>query len=227
MVEMPEDQDRDGLAAELALGLLDGADRAAALRLCLSDPAFARRVEQWQLRLSPMLTAVPAAEPSSRVWNAIAARIGAPVAAAPRGLRAWRAAALGAGALAASLALFVATRPAPTVPDGSMAVSQMSGAEDGAIMAVAFDPRRGVLRFDAGSPTGTGKSPELWVIPKDGVPRSLGLIQAGSAEMPVADPMRPFLKTGATLAITMEDPATAPHQAPSAAPVMTGKISEI
>ncbi|MGH6745201.1 anti-sigma-K factor RskA [Novosphingobium sp. PhB55] len=227
MVEMPEDQDRDGLAAELALGLLDGADRAAALRLCLSDPAFARRVEQWQLRLSPMLAAVPAAEPSSTVWNAIAARIGAPVAAAPRGLRAWRAAALGAGALAASLALFVAMRPAPTVPDGSMAVSQMSGVEGGAIMAVAFDPRRGVLRFDAGSPTGTGKSPELWVIPKDGVPRSLGLIQAGSAEMPVADPMRPFLKTGATLAITMEDPATAPHQAPSAAPVMTGKISEI
>jgi anti-sigma-K factor RskA len=53
--------DREALAAELALGLLEGADRAEALRLCLSDPAFAAEVEAWGLRLSPLLGTIATA----------------------------------------------------------------------------------------------------------------------------------------------------------------------
>jgi len=39
--------------------------------------------------------------------------------------------------------------------------------------------------------------------------------------------LRPLLTADATLAITMEDAATAPHAAPNGLPVMTGKISMI
>ena len=39
-------------AAELALGLLDGDERAAALRRVLADPAFAREVEDWRNRMA-------------------------------------------------------------------------------------------------------------------------------------------------------------------------------
>jgi len=42
------DQERDALAAELALGLLEGQARADALRLSLSDPAFAALVTAWE-----------------------------------------------------------------------------------------------------------------------------------------------------------------------------------
>lgn len=45
--------------------------------------------------------------------------------------------------------------------------------------------------------------------------------------MPVDAALHPLLAADATLAITMEDPATAPHAAPSSLPVMTGKISMI
>ena len=51
----PTPPEQDLLAAELALGLLDGTERAEALRLCLSDPAFARAVDAWSIRLSPLL----------------------------------------------------------------------------------------------------------------------------------------------------------------------------
>ena len=40
--------DPDVAAAELALGLLEGDDLAAALRRQLAEPAFAREVEQWR-----------------------------------------------------------------------------------------------------------------------------------------------------------------------------------
>jgi anti-sigma-K factor RskA len=56
----PPPSDREALAAELALGLLDGPEWAEALRLCLSDPEFGAEVGAWSLRLSLLLDAVPA-----------------------------------------------------------------------------------------------------------------------------------------------------------------------
>ena len=73
----PTPPERDLLAAELALGLLDGTERAEALRLCLSDPAFARAVDAWSIRLSPLLDSVPPVVAPERAWHAVAARIGA------------------------------------------------------------------------------------------------------------------------------------------------------
>jgi anti-sigma-K factor RskA len=64
------------------------------------------------------------------------------------------------------------------------------------------------------------------VIPADGKPRSLGLVNGeGASRIAVAIDHRGFMTQGATLAITMEPAATAPHAAPSAAPVVAGKIS--
>ncbi|MBL7372452.1 hypothetical protein INQ23_24295, partial [Escherichia coli] len=50
---MPEPmtpEERDALAAELALGLLEGDARAQAMRLRLSDSDFAAAVEAWDGR---------------------------------------------------------------------------------------------------------------------------------------------------------------------------------
>lgn len=242
MADTPPDSpeaDRDALAAELALGLLDGAERADALRLCLSDPAFAAAVEAWSLRLAPLLDVIAPAEPPSHIWTAVEARIGM-AAAAPHAniasrLKAWRAGALAAGAMAACLALVIAFRPAqlaepaPPAPSAAapVAVAQMAGAGDTTPIAVAYDRNAGVLRVGAQALAADGKSPELWVIPRDGVPRSLGLLAGAGAPVTVRPALRPFLHDGATLAVTMEDPASAPHRGPSGKPVMSGTISSI
>ncbi|HEX7821834.1 MAG TPA: anti-sigma factor [Sphingobium sp.] len=220
--------DRDALAAELALGLLDGIDRAEALRLCLSDPGFAAEVEAWSLRLSPLLGAIPAIAPSPHVWKAVEARIGgAQGASVVRSLRLWRGSALLSGALAASLALFITLRPAALQAPGPVAVSQLASTTGAATMAIAYDPQKGVLRLSPTALDDARKSPELWVIPGDGVPRSLGIIRADGRELAVDPGLRPFLKGGVTLAITLEDAATAPHKAPSTTPILTGKITII
>ena len=221
----PSPSDRDALAAELALGLLDGAERAEALRLCLSDPAFASDVEAWSLRLSPLLDTVPPVQPPKHVWEAVEARIdGSRRLSAVRNLRLWRGGALVSGAIAAGLALFITLRPPDVQRPSPVAVSQLVSAEGTATMAIAYDPRQGVLRLSQPSLASATKSPELWVIPGDGVPRSLGIVPARSGELAVDVALAKFLTSGVTLAITMEDGATAPHRAPTSAPVLTGKI---
>lgn len=236
MADLPLSPEHEALAAELALGVLEGADRAEALRLILSDPAFSAEVEAWRGRLSPLLGTVAAMPPSPRVWNAVEARIGEGSAALPsaglRSLRLWRSGALVSGAIAAGLALVLVTRPpvpsVVTVPPAMfIAFSQLSGVDGGATMAVAYDPQKGSLRLGAASLHGSAKSPELWIIPADGVPRSLGIVRADGDEVTVDAGLRRFMKDGATLAITMEDAASAPHKAPSAKPVMVGKFSII
>ncbi|KPP91245.1 anti-sigma factor domain-containing protein [Erythrobacter sp. HL-111] len=65
------------LAAEYALGLLEGEALLTARGRMASDPAFAAEVRQWEQRLAPLLDEVPPAMPSSEVWQRIEARVNA------------------------------------------------------------------------------------------------------------------------------------------------------
>jgi anti-sigma-K factor RskA len=131
------------------------------------------------------------------------------------------------GAVAAALALFIVLRPVEPTARMPMAVSQLKGTDEAQVLAISYDPRKGILQVGSQAEPGDGKRAELWVIPRDGVPRSLGMMAHQGGPIPVDPAMRPLIAAGATLAVTMEDPATAPHAAPSSLPVMTGKISMI
>ncbi|USA61964.1 hypothetical protein NCF85_02995 [Qipengyuania citrea] len=56
-------------AGELALGVLEGSDLAAARRLQLSDVTFAGAVEWWEARLGAMSEGAQSALPSDAVWH--------------------------------------------------------------------------------------------------------------------------------------------------------------
>lgn len=225
---MAEPNERDALAAELAIGLLDGPERADALRLVMADPEFAAQVDAWSLRLAPMLGDVPSIAPPARTWDGIEAQVSA--GGVVRRLRLWRGAALASTGIAAALALFLALGPlarAPVAPTtASIAVAQLAGEGNAAAIGVAYDPQSGLLRLAAPAAAAQSKSPELWIIPADGVPRSLGMIHPASPII-VTESLRPLMRAGGTLAVTMEDAATAPHVAPTSAPVLSGKILSI
>lgn len=233
MLDALTPSERDDLAAQLALGLLEGNERAQALRLCLFDPAFAAQVEAWSHRLSPLLDLAGEQAPPNHVWRAIEARIGAASSgrASPERtvgrLRFWQGGALVSGAIAACLALLLVTRPAPEQTNGTVGLSQLADAQGAATMAISYDPQSGVLRMGTSQIASGAKSPELWIIPADGVPRSLGIVDRQGGKLAVSEDLRAFLQNGATLAITLEDAATAPHPAPTSAPILTGKISII
>jgi len=230
----PLSPEQDLLAAELALGVLEGDERAQAMRLSLADPAFAAAVAAWRARLEPLGEDFAETAPPD-LWPAIEARLG-DRGTTLRQLRFWRWGALGSGALAASLAamLVFAPKPEPVTvvrevvraPD-TMAMAQLGG-EAGASLAANYDPGQGALRIRAIAMPQSDLAPELWVIPADGVPRSLGLVSAsGTTNVAVPARLRALIVDGATLAITMEPVDGAPHAAPSSAPVAAGKISKI
>lgn len=241
MVDLPELDPREAEAAEFALGLLDGGERADALRRQLADPEFAALVATWRDRLAALCDGYGEAPPPE-LWAAIEARLGvqgdgeSAVSPLARRLRLWRGAALGASAVAAGLLAVVALRPdtAPPVappaieaPARPVVIAQLVSEGDGPRYVARYETDGALTMRAAGTPGGA-LEPELWVIPADGTPVSLGLVaREGESRLTVAEGHRALMAEGATLAITMEPADTAPHAAPSGPPVAAGIISTI
>lgn len=219
------------MAAELALGVLEGEERAEALRHALSDPAFAEAVRQWQAQLEPLGESFAEA-PAPNLWSAIEARLDAqPRAEEVSKIRIWQGATMLAGALAAGLAAVaifnsaaVRETPQTTAP---VVIAQLSGT-DGTLLAANLDTQGGALTIRAVALPQSELVPELWVIPGDGVPRSLGLISPeGTTRVALSESLRPLVVDGAILAVSLETASGAPHTAPSSTPIAMGKISAI
>ncbi len=220
--------DRDALAGELALGLLEGQERAAALRLMLADRDFAARVEEWRAHQSGLFDAIDEVEPPGGAWDAIAARIGDPPA-PPSALSWWKWSAFGSSAVAAALALMLAiprAEPAP-VPT-SFAVAQLTGPIEGLRIATRYDPATATLRVRTTGMPETPTDPILWIVPAGGAPVPLGPIErSGDTVIAVAQGQRALIKPAARFSLSMEPRATPPGAAPTAGFVAEGAIDLI
>jgi anti-sigma-K factor RskA len=76
-------------------------------------------------------------------------------------------------------------------------------------------------------PTGS-QVPELWIIPDDGKPRSLGVIQAAQpSAMQVPAGHMPHVRRGATFAISREPQGGSPTGAPTGPVIVSGKIDTV
>lgn len=225
--------EQDALAAELALGVLEGADRAEAQRLYLADQTFAEAVEGWRFRFGALHETIGTEAPPPGVWPAIEARISAAedIATISK-LRFWRRSAVLSGAVAAALAVALVLPGAPDVrtvvlPPDQSAIAQLNG-EAGAILAASYTPQAGQLQIRPVDLPASELTPELWLIPADGVPRSLGLIETkGTTRINVPLALRAYLTDGAVLAVSLERAESAPHKAPTSTPIAVGKISTI
>lgn len=225
--------DFNDLAAEYALGVLEGEERLRAQALQRSDPAFAQAVETWQIRLAPLLREVAELEPGDRVWNRISGRIDMPN---DNAVRRWRIATFVTGAVAASLAIVMLTRPTvvpvPAPVQTRVAtthhVAQLVDPQGKPLLTIGYDPDARTMKVSAVSLGAEGRVPELWVIPADGKPRSLGELTANGSSQPVPPgELQRLVRDGATLAITLERRAGIPHAAPTGAIVASGTITSI
>lgn len=224
------------MAAELALGVLEGQERAEALHLSLTNPAFAAMVAQWQGQLDSLGEGFEETPPPD-LWRAIETRLDSvPQTGMIHKLRLWQGLAAASGALAAGLAAIIVLGPAtireasdlaaPADP-ASVIIAQLTGT-DGTLLAANIDPQGQYLDIRAIALPDTRLTPELWVISGDGVPRSLGLIaRAGTTQVRLPVNLRPLVNDGAVLAVSLELAEGAPHAAPSSTPIATGNISAI
>jgi anti-sigma-K factor RskA len=72
---MTMDEDRQGLAAEYAIGTLGAEERQQADALMLLDPEFAAEVRQWERRLGELNVLVAPVEPGEPIWTQIRAKV--------------------------------------------------------------------------------------------------------------------------------------------------------
>lgn len=246
MVDLPEELEKsEQLAAELVLGLLEGDDLATALRLRLSDEKFRRNVYAWENRLAPLLDLIPPHAAPDDIWQKINERLDTRTSENPgenistlsfrNRLNRWRVGALAAGTIAASLALALVIRPAPVTPEypvqqlaSPQIIAQLSGEQEGLSVATRFDPETGELNVSTAGLDSAKGAPVLWVVPADGTPRAVGILPTNGAGSINVDPtIRSFVQAGSLLALTMEDPAGAPFEAPTTPILATATISKI
>jgi anti-sigma-K factor RskA len=219
-------EDDDIRAAEHALGLADESAREA------SDPAFAAAVEAWRERLAPLLGGERA--PPPELWDRIVKRLPANDPARP-----WRIATFAASAAAVLLGMLALRpetqepMPAPTpqvakAPEAKMMVAALTPEQGGGSVSITYDDREGRMTVTPVGMDAGARTPELWVIPADGKPRSLGVIADKAARtMIVPAAQRGMLTGGVTLAVSLEPQGGSPTGAPTGPVVMTGTMTVV
>ncbi|HEX9932981.1 MAG TPA: anti-sigma factor [Allosphingosinicella sp.] len=241
MSDIGREDERDLVAAEFVLGLLDGEALVEARRLAASDEAFARAVAEWEERLAPLAEEAPPVEPDAGVWPRIQRAIAAAPAAGAnvidlrRRLRIWRGIAAGAGAMAASLALIVgwqASRDDPAVVQPGRApvmVATLASPEETTSLAVAYDAGERSLMVTPGRMEGApGHDHELWIIPAGGTPVSLGLVRAGGPQrIAVPAEVAPHFRTQSAVALSVEPAGGSPTGQPTGPVVASGALVTI
>lgn len=246
--------ERDVLAGEYVLGVLDGSGRRHAQQLAQTSDEFGRQVEFWEERLAALAAEIDPVPVPDYVWARIASALGlAPAVRAPadatqsaepgarsfwENLAFWRLLTAG-GFAAAAVCLFALLNvvreptmtPPPAVVDAPPALPSDAAPEDA--YPAARTEMAATLAGDDGQPgyvatmdaaTGRitvtplraaeedGLVPELWLIPTDGVARSLGVFDENATHSSrIPEEFVPLLGTDALLAMTLEPPGGAPE----------------
>jgi anti-sigma-K factor RskA len=211
-------------AAELALGILDGSERAAALRRVIAEPKFAREVETWRTHFGAMFAEWPDQAPPPNLLK----RIEQSLEPERRSAGYWPAIATALTLIAASLLLTIVLRPVaapPGVPGAASLVASLDPVGKGVALPAFYNPANGELRILTGVAVPAGRAAELWMIGQDGVPRSLGLLNAGGRSVVrIASPVRGLLRPGLKLAISSEPTGGSPTGLPTGPIVASGAL---
>ncbi|MDH7639349.1 anti-sigma factor [Sphingomonas oryzagri] len=226
--------DDELLAAELAFGLIDGGERGAAEDRLGRDAGFADAHARWQAYAAAMASD-PGEAPRPSVWSAIEARLPAndvaPARASRTSLRWWQAGTLAASAAAIVLGVVALQKPQTIVvrvpvaqPASAPMVAVLTGKKG--IVTVSFDPASGRMTSAANGLDLGDHSPQLWVIPADGKPRSMGVMNAsapGWAKVP--ETASSVMAAGVTLAVSVEPVGGSPTGQPTGPVILTGKLT--
>ena len=243
----PSEEAPDMAAAELALGLLEGEERAVAIRRVLAEPGFARAVERWRghvAQLFDLWPAMDAPDVLARVERSID-RPAAPVAAfaplpAAKSSKLWPGLAALSSIAAAGLLVVLVTRPlpvppapppraaAPPVVAGPTLVAAIAPTEKGAPVTAVYNDKTGELRLTEAKLADNSRSAELWVIPTGDTPHSLGLLRSqGNTALTLRPADRARIAAGATLAVTLEPIGGSPTGLPTGPVVAAGALSQV
>ena len=211
--DIPEDQ---MLAAELAMGLLEGEELTRARQRLASDSAFAQEVARWEAELVTLTDTLDPQTPRPGVKAALMNRLFAD---APRPgfwqrLWLWQAVAFGALAVAAFLILVdPARRDAPTGPLYTAEIVSAEG--DFRVVAVVDKTTNEVfLTRTAGEPP-AGRILQVWAHGPDAPAMSVGLWPEGDSVRLDLPPTIAAVQGVLTLGVSEEPPGGSVTGSPS------------
>ena len=225
---------RSKLASEYVLGTLRGGARRRFEGYMKADPALRTLVVNWETHLSPLAERLAPVSPHARVWTKIEARLahsGEKAASGSKGglwmnLSFWRSVGLGASSLAVALVTaMLVLKPIERSPILTAVL-----AEDNNVARVFVEQQKsGLLTVKMVTPwkTMNGMALELWVVPKDGAPRSLGVINdTGETRLALVG-MEEKLSGGLVFALSKEPPGGSPTGQPTGSVMCKGAIAHM
>lgn len=229
------------LAAEYVLGTLRGPARRRMQALLPAHPALRNAVDAWQRRLMPMAQSLTPVAPAAPVWRGIEGRLfaersasgshGAERAGATawwQGLVLWRG--VSGVAMAAVVGMAVLLVQAPeNLPPVVVVLATNAAAGDvdvgmrnaSFVASLSADGRALVLK-----PIGTlslqaTRALELWAVPAQGAPRSLGLVNVRDGATILRSGL---LANTAAFAVSLEPSGGSPTGAPTGPILSVGKL---
>lgn len=226
---------REALAAEYALGVLQGRSRRRFERSLKEDPGLRVLVAQWQDRLAPLDELVEAVEPPARVWRSIRDRIQLRLGRRSvwGSLALWRTIALFSATVAIALAVSL-TFLTPSRHAREMMVVVMSGEDASPSMTVSWpmqhkgEPKLRIRVF--GHPEmAAGTAWELWMLPGDNQkPVSLGLIGTEpTQELKIPRSLGPLIDRAWGLAMSVEPSGGSPTGLPTGPVLYKGQCTKL
>jgi anti-sigma-K factor RskA len=234
----PMEGSDDLLAAEYVVGALSAEERRQAVLRIERDPSFARLVEAWEARLSPLADDYPEVEPPATAKQAIDRVLSSAGAGNPRtapvGL--WQSLAFWRGLAAVALALLVVAVAVPFIapraipPEGGTQFVASIAPKNSEVSYLAYyDPAsRSLALSHVSGERGQGHSFELWAIEGQAKPVSLGVIPAGKAiRVTISPEIGKLLANGGTLAISLEAPGGSTTGQPTGPVVAVGGLNQI
>jgi anti-sigma-K factor RskA len=219
----------DALAAEYVLGTLRGGARRRFESLLPAHAVLRDATLAWSERLLPLTGVFEPVQPSGEVWRRISDRLDrrkSVASGAWRRLSFWRGLAAFASIAAIGLAVLLAN-PRPVAPPVVVVLAATGAAASGAatapiVASISGDGTTLVARPIVPVALRADRSLELWAVPAQGVPRSLGVLPGGAGVVA----LRAKVLAGAdTLAVTVEPAGGSPTGAPTGPIVYAGKFT--
>jgi anti-sigma-K factor RskA len=224
----------DALAAEYVLGTLSRAARARMARLARGDENVAAALRSWENRLLPLSESLPSVSPPERVWPAILSRIQdrRESGSVWTNLGLWRGLTLAGFATAMALVVILLT-PRPETPMETL-VAVLAGQDARPALIVSADRSGRTLTLKAVAPVqpGADRVLQLWALPEQGAPRSLGLIPAsgtglGVVRVNLPTPAGQALQNIPALAVSLEPPGGSPTGLPTGPVLYSGPLQRL
>ncbi|HET9339516.1 MAG TPA: anti-sigma factor [Casimicrobiaceae bacterium] len=222
----------DALAAEYALGTLPARTRARLDRVARDDATVARALRDWEQRIAALADGAPPIQPAPRVWTSLARRLGLDDGAtdAPwwRRLGFWRPFALASFVAAFALAVTLVAPRSERPVESIVVVLAGPDARPALVASVPRGDRFLAVKALAPVAVPADRALELWMLPGQGPPRSLGLIPAeGVAQLRLAAPPDMMFRGIDALAVSLEPAGGSPTGLPTGPVLYTGRVERL